>query len=92
MKNRLGLSGTEAKRIYDKFRNDYDAVVVKGLIKELGVDPVDFEAFIDENSNLENELNANPEHQRLLEDIQIPKFVFTNAGMYDLGSKYFNYN
>lgn len=76
-----GLSKREAQEIFWKFRKDYDAVVVKGLVRELGIDPKHFENYIDSRSNLKDILKPDVNQIRLLKSIRIPKFVFTNAGM-----------
>jgi pyrimidine and pyridine-specific 5'-nucleotidase len=77
-----GLSKREAQEIFWKFRKDYDAVVVKGLVRELGIDPKHFENYIDSRSNLKDILRPDVDQIRLFKSIRIPKLVFTNAGMY----------
>ena len=79
-----GLSKQEAQDIFHKFRNDYDAVVVKGLVRELGINPKHFEQFVNSRSNLKHTLKPDIEDIELLKSIRVPKFVFTNAGMYCL--------
>lgn len=77
-----GVGPEEANEIFFNFRNDYDALVVRGLINTLSINGQDFEDYIDSHSNLHKTLHPDPKLRSLLAQVKVPRIVFTNSGMY----------
>jgi pyrimidine and pyridine-specific 5'-nucleotidase len=77
----LSLSEEDAAVLHQKYYKDY-GLAIEGLVRHHTVDPLDFNAKVDDALPLESILKPNNELQKLLSDIDSSKvklWLFTNA-------------
>lgn len=81
MRSRLKLPHHQAKLDLHRLKEDYDALVVRGLVEQFGIDGRDFERYIDERTRLPETLKPDGELRYLLSSIRAPKYILTNSGL-----------
>lgn len=77
----LGLSRQDAEFIFDEYDKMYDGHVLKGLMLDYKVKPVEFEEWIDNRVNLEAVLKPNEGNKMLLKKARARNWVITNSGL-----------
>lgn len=77
-----GISYLEAESRLKHVREEYPYVPELGLVKREGVDWNVLEKLIDEELNVYEQLKPDEELQQLFSLMTVPKYVFTNSGMY----------
>lgn len=77
----LALSKQDAADLHQKYYREY-GLAIEGLVRHHTVDPLDFNAKVDDAVSLENILKPDAQLQKLLSDIDTSKvklWLFTNA-------------
>ncbi|KAF2450932.1 pyrimidine 5-nucleotidase [Karstenula rhodostoma CBS 690.94] len=77
----LALSQEEANDLHLKYYREY-GLAIEGLVRHHKVDPLEYNAKVDDALPLEDIIKPNPELRKLLEDIDTSKvrmWLFTNA-------------
>lgn len=77
----LSLSQKDAAALHQKYYRDY-GLAIEGLVRHHTVDPLDFNAKVDDALPLQDILKPNPQLQKLLSDIdtdRVKLWLFTNA-------------
>ncbi len=77
----LGLTTEEAIRLHDEYYRDY-GLAIKGLVRHHQIDPLEYNAVVDDALGLESIIQPNPQLRQLLQDIDHSKvrlWLFTNA-------------
>ncbi|KXJ86142.1 Haloacid dehalogenase-like hydrolase-domain-containing protein [Microdochium bolleyi] len=77
----LGVDEKEAIRLHQEYYRDY-GLAIEGLVRHHQMDPLDYNAKVDDALPLEGLITPNPQLRRLLEDIDTTKvrlWLFTNA-------------
>ncbi|KAI1321989.1 pyrimidine 5-nucleotidase [Xylariaceae sp. FL0255] len=77
----LGLSEEEAIRLHQEYYKNY-GLAIEGLVRHHQIDPLEYNAQVDDALPLEGIIKPNPQLRRLLEDIDTSKvklWLFTNA-------------
>ncbi len=80
IQERTRVDRSSALKLLKRYRTDYDALVVRGLIDEYGINPADFESYIDSRSNLVQVIKPDTRLQKLVKSIKGPRYVLTNSG------------
>jgi pyrimidine and pyridine-specific 5'-nucleotidase len=76
----LGLSRKDAEFIFDEYDRMFDGHVLKGLMLDYKVKPVEFEEWIDNKVNMEAVLKPNESNMVLLKKSRARNWVITNSG------------
>ncbi|KAH9808647.1 pyrimidine 5-nucleotidase like protein [Teratosphaeria destructans] len=79
--NHLSVSREEATELHQRYYKDY-GLAIEGLVRHHKVDPMEYNAKVDDALPLEDIIRPNPRLRRLLEDIdhaKIKLWLFTNA-------------
>ncbi|KAL2889623.1 pyrimidine 5'-nucleotidase [Ceratocystis lukuohia] len=79
--NHLDLEWSEAVRLHQEYYTNY-GLAIEGLVKHHQIDPLDYNAKVDDALPLEDIITPNPGLRALLEDIDRNKvrlWLFTNA-------------
>ncbi|KAI1081731.1 pyrimidine 5-nucleotidase [Whalleya microplaca] len=77
----LGLSEQEAIRLHKEYYRNY-GLAIEGLVRHHEIDPLEYNAKVDDALPLEGIITPNPELRRLLEDVDTSKvklWLLTNA-------------
>lgn len=77
----LKLSWDDAVKLHKEYYTNY-GLAIEGLVRHHQIDPLDYNAKVDDALPLERVINPNPEVRQLLEDIDRSKvtvWLFTNA-------------
>jgi pyrimidine and pyridine-specific 5'-nucleotidase len=77
----LNVSAAEATQLHERYYKDY-GLAIEGLVRHHKVDPMEYNAQVDDALPLEDIIKSNPRLRKLLEDIDRSKFtlwLFTNA-------------
>ncbi|PNY26063.1 Uncharacterized protein TCAP_03999 [Tolypocladium capitatum] len=77
----LDIPFDEAVRLHREYYTNY-GLAIEGLVRHHQIDPLDYNAKVDDALPLEEVIKPNPELRRLLEDIDKSKvtvWLFTNA-------------
>ncbi|KAK4631282.1 hypothetical protein CLAFUW4_02619 [Fulvia fulva] len=77
----LSLSQEDAYELHQRYYKDY-GLAIEGLVRHHKVDPLEYNAKVDDALPLEGIIKPNPKLRRLLEDIdrtKIKPWLFTNA-------------
>lgn len=81
-----GISRPEAETLLTVIRNEYHNVPELGVTKKLQVQWKVVEDWIQERLNLYGFLKPDIKLKHLLARMKIPKYVFTNSGLYEIGT------
>jgi pyrimidine and pyridine-specific 5'-nucleotidase len=79
--NHLGLTEEDAIRLHQEYYKNY-GLAITGLVLHHQIDPLDYNAKVDDALPLEGIINPNPQLRKLLEDIDTSKvrmWLVTNA-------------
>jgi pyrimidine and pyridine-specific 5'-nucleotidase len=79
--NHLSLSWDDAVRLHQEYYTTY-GLAIEGLVQHHQIDPLDYNAKVDDALPLEGVIKPNPELRRLLLDIdksKVTMWLFTNA-------------
>ncbi|KAJ1333301.1 pyrimidine and pyridine-specific 5'-nucleotidase [Microdochium nivale] len=77
----LGVDEKEAIRLHKDYYRDY-GLAIEGLVRHHQMDPLDYNAKVDDALPLEDLIKPNPQLRKLLEDVDTAKvrlWLFTNA-------------
>lgn len=77
----LSLPHEEAVRLHSEYYTNY-GLAIEGLVRHHEIDPMDYNAKVDDALPLESIIKPNPELRQLLQDIDRSKvrlWLFTNA-------------
>ncbi|KAI0387500.1 pyrimidine 5-nucleotidase [Hypomontagnella monticulosa] len=77
----LGLPEEEAIKLHQEYYKNY-GLAIEGLVRHHQIDPLDYNAKVDDALPLENIIKKNPKLRELLEDIDTSKvklWLLTNA-------------
>ncbi|PHH87479.1 hypothetical protein CDD83_8834 [Cordyceps sp. RAO-2017] len=77
----LDLPSHEAARLHKDYYTNY-GLAIEGLVRHHQIDPLDYNAKVDDALPLEDVIKPDPELRRLLEDLDTTKvrpWLFTNA-------------
>lgn len=77
----LGLSEEEAIRLHSEYYKNY-GLAIEGLVRYHQIDPLDYNAQVDDALPLEGVIKPNPQLRKMLEDIDTSKvklWLLTNA-------------
>ncbi|RDA88098.1 hypothetical protein CP532_5277 [Ophiocordyceps camponoti-leonardi (nom. inval.)] len=77
----LDLPSAEATRLHQEYYTNY-GLAIEGLVRHHQIDPLEYNAKVDDALPLETVIKPNPELRRLLEDIdktKVKTWLFTNA-------------
>ncbi|GJN66910.1 hypothetical protein PCL_12750 [Purpureocillium lilacinum] len=77
----LDIPFDEAVRLHKEYYTNY-GLAIEGLVRHHQIDPLDYNAKVDDALPLEDIIKPNPELRRLLEDIdksKVTMWLFTNA-------------
>ncbi|KAF7845750.1 hypothetical protein BT93_L0798 [Corymbia citriodora subsp. variegata] len=77
----LGLDKEDATMLHQRYYKDY-GLAIEGLVRHHKVDPLEYNAKVDDALPLEDIIEPNPDLRKLLEDIdrsKIKPWLFTNA-------------
>lgn len=77
----LGLPQEEASRLHQEYYQNY-GLAIEGLVRHHQIDPIDYNAKVDDALPLEDIMQPNPQLRRLLQDIDTSRvrlWLFTNA-------------
>lgn len=77
----LSLPWEEAVRLHSEYYTNY-GLAIEGLVRHHEIDPMDYNAKVDDALPLESIIKPNPELRQLLQDIDRSKvrlWLFTNA-------------
>lgn len=77
----LGLSEDEAIKLHKEYYKNY-GLAIEGLVRHHQIDPLDYNAKVDDALPLETIIKPNPQLRKLLEDIDTSKvklWLLTNA-------------
>ncbi|KAH8681450.1 Haloacid dehalogenase-like hydrolase-domain-containing protein [Xylariales sp. PMI_506] len=77
----LGVSEQEAIRLHKEYYQNY-GLAIEGLVRHHQIDPLDYNAQVDDALPLEGIITPNPQLRKLLEDIDTTKvrlWLLTNA-------------
>ncbi|KAI2624378.1 pyrimidine 5-nucleotidase [Hypoxylon sp. NC1633] len=77
----LGLPDEEAIRLHQEYYRNY-GLALEGLVRHHKIDPIEYNAKVDDALPLEGVIKPNPELRKLLEDIDTSKvklWLLTNA-------------
>ncbi|KAI1807140.1 pyrimidine 5-nucleotidase [Daldinia bambusicola] len=77
----LGLPEEEATKLHQEYYKNY-GLAIEGLVRHHQIDPLDYNAKVDDALPLENIIKPNPQLRKLLEDIDKSKvklWLLTNA-------------
>ncbi|RDA91667.1 hypothetical protein CP533_0069 [Ophiocordyceps camponoti-saundersi (nom. inval.)] len=77
----LDLPSAEATRLHQEYYTNY-GLAIEGLVRHHQIDPLEYNAKVDDALPLEAVIKPNPELRRLLEDIdktKVKTWLFTNA-------------
>ncbi|MGD2058558.1 MAG: pyrimidine 5'-nucleotidase [Anaerolineales bacterium] len=77
LEQHFGLSTKEAMALRAHYFENY-GTTLRGLQLETGVDPVSYMEFI-HDVPVERKIVPDPELKTLLQSVQLPKYIFTNA-------------
>lgn len=80
MRQVLGLSESQSKRLLKDYDIAYTGQVLAGLVKDFKVDPVEFEAWIDQRADLTTALQPDPSIIKTLSIIKARNWIITNSG------------
>lgn len=78
---RLGVTEEEAIRLHQDYYKNY-GLAIEGLVRHHQIDPLDYNAKVDDALPLEGIIKPNPQLRKLLEDIDTSKvrlWLLTNA-------------
>lgn len=76
----LGLDTELVERLFSEYVRTFNGQVLSGLRQDLDVDPVHFEAWIDDRANLTDAISPNPEVIKTLSISKARNWIFTNSG------------
>lgn len=77
----LDVDDTEAIRLHQTYYRDY-GLAIEGLVRHHQIDPLEYNAKVDDALPLEDIIKPDPQLRKLLEDIDTTKvrlWLFTNA-------------
>ena len=77
----LDIPFDEAVRLHKEYYTNY-GLAIEGLVRHHQIDPLDYNAKVDDALPLQDIIKPNPELRRLLEDIdksKVTMWLFTNA-------------
>ncbi len=77
----LSLPHEEAVRLHSEYYTNY-GLAIEGLVRHHEIDPMDYNAKVDDALPLESIIKPNPELRQLLQDIdrsEVRLWLFTNA-------------
>ncbi|KAK8051366.1 pyrimidine 5'-nucleotidase [Apiospora rasikravindrae] len=77
----LGVSEQEAVRLHKEYYQNY-GLAIEGLVRHHQIDPLEYNAKVDDALPLEGIIKPNPQLRKLLEDIdktKVKTWLFTNA-------------
>lgn len=77
----LGVSEEEAIRLHKEYYQNY-GLAIEGLVRHHQIDPLEYNAKVDDALPLEGIIKPNPQLRKLLEDIdksKVKMWLFTNA-------------
>ncbi|KAK5628389.1 hypothetical protein RRF57_004104 [Xylaria bambusicola] len=77
----LGLSKKDATRLHEEYYKNY-GLAIEGLVRFHKIDPLDYNAKVDDALPLEDVIKPNPQLRKMLEDIDKSKvklWLLTNA-------------
>ncbi|KAK7927783.1 pyrimidine 5-nucleotidase [Apiospora marii] len=77
----LGVSEEEAVRLHKEYYQNY-GLAIEGLVRHHQIDPLEYNAKVDDALPLEGIIKPNPQLRKMLEDIDTTKvktWLFTNA-------------
>ncbi|OZJ06081.1 hypothetical protein BZG36_01110 [Bifiguratus adelaidae] len=77
---RMGFPEEKARVLHQRYYLDY-GLAIRGLVKHHEVDPVDYDREVDGGLPLEDLLKPDPELRKMLQELKMKKWVFTNAGL-----------
>ncbi|RBR24862.1 uncharacterized protein FIESC28_02352 [Fusarium coffeatum] len=81
VKNQLGKSPEETKRLREKYKEEY-CDDIQGLVHDFQINVLDYNSKVDKALPLDGLIKPDPELKRLLEDIDTTKvklWIFTNS-------------
>lgn len=79
--NHLSLSKEDATMLHQRYYKDY-GLAIEGLVRHHKVDPLEYNAKVDDALPLEDIIKPNPQLRKLLEDLdrtKVKPWLFTNA-------------
>lgn len=79
--NHLSLSPEDATMLHQRYYKDY-GLAIEGLVRHHKVDPLEYNAKVDDALPLDDIIQPNPKLRKLLEDIdrtKVKPWLFTNA-------------
>ncbi|CAK4033941.1 pyrimidine 5-nucleotidase [Lecanosticta acicola] len=79
--NHLSLSKEDATMLHQRYYKDY-GLAIEGLVRHHKVDPLEYNAKVDDALPLEDIIKPNPKQRKLLEDLdrtKVKPWLFTNA-------------
>lgn len=77
----LSLTAEDAAELHQRYYKDY-GLAIEGLVRHHKIDPLEYNAKVDDALPLDDIIKPNPDLRRLLEDIDRSKvklWLFTNA-------------
>lgn len=77
----LGVSEEEAVRLHKEYYRNY-GLAIEGLVRHHQIDPLEYNAKVDDALPLEGIIKPNPQLRAMLEDIdktKVKTWLFTNA-------------
>lgn len=81
---RLGFPAEEGAELGARYYNDY-GLAVKGCVEHLGVDPKDYDTFVDGGLHLDELLKPLEDSVReMIMGLDCRKWIFTNAGKFHM--------
>lgn len=81
LQDTLKFTPIDASNLLKKYRQDYDAVIVKGLVNELKIDGKNFEVYVDGKLDLDGICPADERFKTLLMTAKARLYVLTNSGL-----------
>lgn len=81
MIDHLRMDPARAKALFIEYDTEYKGQVLAGLMERHGVDPVQFEEWIDESANLHKALQPSQAISDTLRHNKARNWVFTNSGL-----------
>lgn len=76
----LSMSPEEAKQLCSRYAEEFAGQVIKGLEDDYGVDPVQFEAWIDKEAAYDKVLKPDYDFIKKLDSYNARNWVITNSG------------